>query len=78
MSEHPSTFEAALNALEERVRSLESGEVSLDRALTLFEEGVELARSCHTHLDHAEQRIAALTRGRDQVEERPLAEPGEP
>ena len=78
MSEQPPTFETALNALEERVRSLESGEVSLDQALTLFEEGVELARSCHTHLDQAEQRIAALTRGRDQIEERPLTEPSEP
>ena len=72
-----SGFETALNALEERVRKLESTEVSLDEALTLFEEGVELARKCHTHLDQAEQRIAALSRSRDGIEQRPLAEPTE-
>lgn len=70
-------FEGALNALEDRVRKLESADVSLDEALGLFEEGVDLARKCHGHLDQAEQRIAALTRGREGVEERPLAEPGE-
>jgi exodeoxyribonuclease VII small subunit len=68
-------FESALAKLEERVRKLEAGEVPLDEALTLFEEGVHLARTCHTHLDEAERRVAALTRGAAGVEERPLQEP---
>ena len=62
-------FEEALNALEERVRSLESANVPLDRALTLFEEGVELARSCHEHLEAAEKRVAALSRGETGIDE---------
>jgi len=62
-------FEQALTALEERVRSLESANVPLDRALTLFEEGVELARSCHEHLEAAEKRVAALSRGGAGIEE---------
>jgi exodeoxyribonuclease VII small subunit len=70
-------FEDALGRLEERVRRLESGEVALDEALALFEEGVALARTCHTHLDEAEQRVAALTRGPGGPEERPMAEPTE-
>jgi exodeoxyribonuclease VII small subunit len=69
-------FEQALGALEDRVRRLESGEVSLDEALALFEEGVALARTCHEHLAAAEQRVAALTDGADGPEERPLPEPG--
>ena len=38
MSEKPN-FEHALSELETRVRKLEAGEVSLDEALQLFEEG---------------------------------------
>jgi exodeoxyribonuclease VII small subunit len=69
-------FEDALARLEERVRRLETGDVPLDEALTLFEEGVALARTCHGHLDEAERRVAALTRGTAGPEERPLPEPG--
>lgn len=69
-----SGFEASLAALEERVRALEAGEVSLEQALTLFEEGVELARTCHEQLEAAEQRVAALTRTATGIEERPLSD----
>jgi exodeoxyribonuclease VII small subunit len=68
-------FEDDLAQLEERVRKLEAGDIPLDEALVLFEEGVGLARACHAHLDEAEKRVAALTRGPGGVEERPLREP---
>jgi len=71
MSETQS-FEAGLAALEERGRQLESGDLPLDDALRLFEEGVELARGCHDQLEAAEQRVAALTRGPDGPTEQPL------
>lgn len=74
----PMGFEDALEQLEARVRRLESGEVPLDEALALFEEGVSLARSCHAHLDAAEQRVAALSMGAAGVEEQPLPEPEDP
>ena len=70
-------FEEALEALEKRVRKLESGDVPLDEALQLFEEGVGLARTCHDHLEAAERRVATLSRGADGIEEAPLSEPGE-
>lgn len=70
-------FEDALTRLEDRVRRLESGDVPLDEALRLFEDGVHLARLCHEHLDAAEARIAALTRGSAGIDERPLPEPTE-
>jgi exodeoxyribonuclease VII small subunit len=68
-------FETALSSLEERVKRLETGDVPLDEALKLFEEGVKLASQCHGFLDEAEQRIAALSRGTSGIEESPLAEP---
>ena len=68
-------FEDALAALEEPVRKLEAGDLPLDEALALYEDGVRLAATCHGHLDAAEARVAALSRGRDGVEETPLPEP---
>jgi exodeoxyribonuclease VII small subunit len=53
-------FEAALAKLEEIVKKLENGELSLDSALELFEEGVKLSRFCHTKLEEAERRVEIL------------------
>lgn len=71
MSSDPS-FEQALTELETRVKRLESPDVPLEEALSLFEEGVALARACHERLDAAEQRVAALSHGATGPEERPL------
>lgn len=57
----PRTFEATLGELESRVARLERGDLELDDALKLFEEGVALVRECHDKLDAAEARIVALT-----------------
>lgn len=70
-------FEESLKALEERVRKLESPDVPLDEALTLFEEGVALARTCHEQLEAAEERVSELTRGTSGLETSPMAEPDE-
>jgi len=65
-------FENALEELEKRVRRLEAGDVPLDEALELFEEGVGLARTCHEQLDAAEQRVAMLLHGQEGIEETDL------
>ncbi len=57
----PRTFEAALAELEARVARLERGDLDLDDALRVFEEGVALVRACHEKLDAADARIVALT-----------------
>ncbi len=54
------TFEQAMKRLEQVVRELETGELSLDQSLALFQEGVELTRRCGTMLDAAEARIEKL------------------
>ncbi len=74
MSEHRS-FEASMAELEERVRRLESGDLSLEEALTLYEEGVELARACHEQLEEAEERVASLRRRAGGIEETPFPDP---
>jgi len=53
-------FEAALKRLEEIVKKLESGDLALDSALELFEEGIKLSRFCHTTLGQAERRVEIL------------------
>jgi len=55
-------FEDALRRLEGVVERLEEGEIPLEEALKLFEEGVKLSRLCHQKLDEAEKRIELLTR----------------
>ena len=55
------SFESSLAALEERVRRIDAGDLPLEQALRLFEEGVALARECHERLDSVEQRIIELT-----------------
>lgn len=59
------SFEQALRQLEERVQKLESGDLPLDDALRLFEEGVALVRQCHERLDAADARILVLSRAAD-------------
>lgn len=53
-------FEQALKRLEEIVTELEKGELSLEKALKLFEEGVELSRLCGARLDEAERKVEIL------------------
>ena len=62
MSEAPDApdFETALKRLEEIVKKLETGELSLDSSLQLFEEGIKLSRFCHTKLELAERRVEIL------------------
>ena len=54
-------FEEALRRLEEIVSELESGELTLDAALSRFEEGVKLTRFCAEKLRAVEQRIKILS-----------------
>ena len=66
MSENKArSFEESLEALETRVRKLEAGDLPLEEALGLFEEGIELTRECHEKLDAADQKIVELTRSSD-------------
>ena len=53
------SYEAARDELAQVVSALESGGLSLDESLTLWERGEELARICQRFLDGARQRVDA-------------------
>lgn len=55
-------FEDALKKLGEIVDALESGELSLEKSLKLFEEGVRLSRHCNKMLNKAEKKVEILMR----------------
>lgn len=65
MSEQSKTFEQSITRLEEIVRRMERGEVPLEEALALFEEGTGLVASCTKQLDEAEMKIVRLSKGID-------------
>ena len=68
------SFEADLTRLEEIVKQLEDGSVSLEESLKLFQEGTALAASCGKLLDEAELEIVKLTKGPDgSIQEAPFA-----
>lgn len=54
------SFEAVYKRLEETVRRLEEGGLTLDEAIALYEEGMDLARRCQALLDQAELRVTTL------------------
>lgn len=56
------SFEDALRRLEEIVQKLEGGDVPLDRAMDLYEEGVKLSKTCADRLKAAELRLKKLSR----------------
>ena len=56
------SFEQALQSLESIVRQLEEGQLGLAEALARYEQGVKLLKQCYQLLEHAERRIAVLTR----------------
>ena len=54
-------FEAAFAQLEEIVGKLEAGDLPLDDALALFEQGQKLAAHCSARLDEAELKVQKLS-----------------
>jgi exodeoxyribonuclease VII small subunit len=53
-------FEESLRRLETIVTELEKGDVALDRALELFDEGMKLSGSCRKELEDAEGKVEIL------------------
>ena len=59
------TFEASMERLDQIVKALEGGEVSLEESIALFEEGTKLAAKCTELLDTAELKVSKLMAGPD-------------
>jgi exodeoxyribonuclease VII small subunit len=58
MAEH--RFEEALQRLEQIVEDLEGGELPLEEALQVFEEGMKLIQFCSKKLEEAEKKVTLL------------------
>jgi exodeoxyribonuclease VII small subunit len=58
-------FEQSLKKLEEVVRKLEGGSLSLDDSIKAFEEGVKHAAFCAKKLDEAERKVELLIKQRN-------------
>jgi exodeoxyribonuclease VII small subunit len=54
------SFEQAMDELDQLVRRMESGELSLDESIAAYRRGAELARFCQGRLAQAEQEIRQL------------------
>ena len=54
------TFEQALMELDEMVRALEAGDLSLSEATRLYEKGMKLARACSEMLAAAELKVTQI------------------
>ena len=71
----PVTFEEALRRLDEVVARLESGEVGLEEAVALFEQGQGYLAACRERLGAAQRRIEELTAESLPSSETPEAPP---
>ena len=54
-------FEDAMAKLDDEVRKLESGNMSLEESIASFEEAVKLVRVCNEKLECAQRRVRILT-----------------
>lgn len=59
------SFEASMQRIEKIVRTLEKGDVQLEEALRLFEEGTGLVKRCSAQLEQAELQVVQLTKQPD-------------
>lgn len=58
-------FEEALAALEDIVRNLENGEVSLEQSIDIYTKGTQLKAHCEDKLQDATARIEKITKSAD-------------
>ena len=65
MNQNSKSFEQNMQRLEQIVRAMERGEVSLEESLKLFAEGTELVRSCGKLLDEAELQVKKISASAD-------------
>jgi exodeoxyribonuclease VII small subunit len=65
-------FEEALGRLEDIVKKMEAGDMTLEESLKAFEEGIKLARLCSRKLDEAERRVEILLKQEEELVIKPF------
>lgn len=67
------SFEQALKQLEQIVNDLEEGELSLEKAIKKFEDGINLSKYCSDKLDETESKISLLLKNQNgKIVEKPF------
>ena len=69
MSKKKTTYEENIKKLEEVTNKIESGELPLEQTISLFEEGMKMAKECQQFLDQAELKINKLINGEEEKTE---------
>ena len=70
-------FEESLQRLEKIVADLERGDVSLEKSLTLFEEGMQLSGQCRKELEQAEGKVEILLKQNGKLQAEAFELPNE-
>ena len=65
-------FEDCLQRLEKIVNELERGDIALEQALKLFEEGVQLSNNCRKELEDAEGKVEILLKQNGKLQAEPF------
>ncbi|MDX2148663.1 MAG: exodeoxyribonuclease VII small subunit [Planctomycetota bacterium] len=56
------SFEAALDAIEDLITRIESGEIGLEESIVAYERGVALVKRCRDALQKAELKVETLNK----------------
>lgn len=62
------SFEEAMSKLENVVEKLEQGDVPLEEAISMFQEGMSLSKLCHDKLTQVEQQMDRIIHENGEVE----------
>lgn len=54
------TFEQAMSRLEEIIAALENNQISLEKSIDLFQEGIKLSKICSDKLAGIEDKVAKI------------------
>jgi exodeoxyribonuclease VII small subunit len=71
--QQPLSFEDAMERLETIVGKLESGDVPLETAIELFQEGMKLSQLCGAKLEQVERKIEMLIESENGIQKKPFA-----
>ncbi|MFD3273326.1 exodeoxyribonuclease VII small subunit [Paenibacillus dendritiformis] len=66
------SFETAMEKLEHIVEQLESGDVPLEQAIELFQEGMGLSGLCARKLEQVERKIEVLSEQNGELKRQPF------
>jgi exodeoxyribonuclease VII small subunit len=67
-------FEDSLEKLEDIVKKMEAGNMTLEESLKAFEDGIKLVRMCTKKLDEAERRVELLLNNGNDLMTKPFRE----